>query len=184
MGTNFGEIGVEIPKYHLLHPSPDYEISKYYPSIVAQVTYYLVQLRGNLGGGFSILANYIGALGQPQNKKPKKIAMTAPVITESISVRVAEERGKEMTVTMQFVLPDEYKRVEKAPTPVDERVVTRGGGEEIWGGTGEVVERVEKLKKSLGRDGYKVAGQFLLARYNPSWTLPAFRTNENMIPIE
>ncbi|KAJ8623674.1 hypothetical protein MRB53_032204 [Persea americana] len=133
MGTNFGEIGVEIPKYHLLHPSSDYEISKYSPSIVAQVTYYLVQLRGNLGGGFSILANYIGALGQPQNKKPKKIAMTAPVITESISVRVAEEGGKEMTVTMQFVLPDEYKRVEKAPTPVDERVVTREEGERKYG---------------------------------------------------
>ncbi|XXG66375.1 hypothetical protein AAC387_Pa05g3870 [Persea americana] len=186
MGTIFGKIGVETPKYQVLHTSPDYEIRKYSPSIVAQVTYDPAQLRGNRDGGFSILANYIGALGQPQNKKPEKIAMTAPVITQSLdstaekiamtapviteSTGVAKEDGKkEKMVTMQFVLPDKYKRVEEAPLPVDERVVE---------------ERVEKLKRSLERDGYKVVGQFLLGRYNPPWTLPAFRTNEIMIPIE
>lgn len=211
MGIIFGKIGVETPKYQVLHTSPDYEIRKYSPSIVAQVTYDPAQLRGNRDGGFSILANYIGALGQPQNKKPEKIAMTAPVITQSLNstaekiamtapvitkstnASVAEAGSKkEMMVTMQFVLPDKYKRVEEAPLPVDERVVIREEGERKYGvvrfsgvATDEVVEeRVEKLKKILERDGYKVVGQFLLGRYNPPWTLPAFRTNEIMIPIE
>lgn len=43
---------------------------------------------------------------------------------------------------------------------------------------------MENLKKSLERDGYKVIDQFLLARYNPPWTLPAFNTNEVMLPVE
>ena len=45
-------------------------------------------------------------------------------------------------------------------------------------------ERVERLKQSLASDGYRVAGEFLLARYNPPWTRPPLRTNEVMIPIE
>lgn len=208
MGTIFGKISVETPKFEVLHTSPDYEIRKYSPSIVAQVTYDPAQLGGNRDGGFSILANYIGALGQPQNKKPEKIAMTAPVITQSSesaaekiamtapviteSASVAEKGDEAMMVTMQFVLPAKYNKVEEAPVPVDKRVVIREEVEKRYGvvrfsgvATDEVVEnRVEKLKKSLERDGYKVVGQFLLARYNPPWTLPALRTNEIMIPIE
>lgn len=208
MGTIFGKISVETPKFEVLHTSPDYEIRKYSPSIVAQVTYDPAQLGGNRDGGFSILANYIGALGQPQNKKPEKIAMTAPVITQSSesaaekiamtapvimeSASVAEKGDEAMMVTMQFVLPAKYNKVEEAPVPVDKRVVIREEVEKRYGvvrfsgvATDEVVEnRVEKLQKSLERDGYKVVGQFLLARYNPPWTLPAFRTNEIMIPIE
>lgn len=208
MGTIFGKISVETPKFEVLHTSPDYEIRKYSPSIVAQVTYDPAQLGGYRDGGFSILANYIGALGQPQNKKPEKIAMTAPVITQSSesaaekiamtapviteTASVAEKGDEAMMVTMQFVLPAKYNKVEEAPVPVDKRVVIREEVEKRYGvvrfsgvATDKVVEnRVEKLKKSLERDGYKVVGQFLLARYNPPWTLPAFRTNEIMIPIE
>lgn len=47
-----------------------------------------------------------------------------------------------------------------------------------------VVKKVEELRKGLERDGYKVIGEFLVARYNPPWTLPAFRTNEVLLPIE
>ena len=47
-----------------------------------------------------------------------------------------------------------------------------------------VRERVEKLRESLEKDGFKVVGDFLLGRYNPPWTIPAFRTNEVMIPVE
>ncbi|XP_058099514.1 heme-binding-like protein At3g10130, chloroplastic [Magnolia sinica] len=205
MGTIFGKIDVETPKFELLHSSPDYEIRKYPPSIVAQVTYSPSQLRGNRDGGFTILANYIGALGRPQNKKPEKIAMTAPVTTQTpkdttekiamtapVITHGASNGGDETMVTMQFVLPAKYQKVEEAPAPTDERVVIREEGERKYGvvrfggvATDEVVkEKVEKLKKSLERDGHGVIGEFLLARYNPPWTLPAFRTNEIMLPIE
>lgn len=195
-----GKITVETPKYEVIQSSADYEIRKYPPTVIAEVTYDPSQFRGNKDGGFTLLANYIGALGNPQNTKPEKIEMTAPVVTkygEKIEMTAPVvtkggegEEGKR--VTMQFLLPSKYRKAEEAPRPVDERVVIREEGERKYGvvkfggvATEEVVEaKVEKLKKSLERDGFKVIGKFLLARYNPPWTLPPFRTNEVMIPIE
>ncbi|KAF9590628.1 hypothetical protein IFM89_035946 [Coptis chinensis] len=37
----------------------------------------------------SVLASYIGVIGQPQNTKPKRIAMSAPVITLTESETIA-----------------------------------------------------------------------------------------------
>lgn len=179
MGMIFGKISVETPKYEVLKTTPDYEIRKYPPCVVAQVTYNPSQFKGNKDGGFMILANYIGALGNPQNKKPETIAMTAPVVTKS---------GDEDVMVMEFMLPDKYKKAEEAPEPVDERVVIREEKERKYGvvkfsgsATEEVVkERVGKLREGLERDGVKVVGEFLLGRFNPPWTLPMFKTNEVM----
>ncbi|XP_041023554.1 uncharacterized protein LOC121264452 [Juglans microcarpa x Juglans regia] len=203
MGMVFGRICVETPKYEVIQSSAAYEIRKYVPSVIAEITYDPSQFKGNKDGGFTVLANYIGALGNPQNTRPEKIAMTTPVITknpEKIAMTTpvvtktsgaGEEELKNM-VTMQFLLPAKYRKAEEAPRPVDERVVIREEGERKYGvvkfggvATEEVVKgKVEKLKQSLEEDGYKVIGQFLLARYNPPWTLPPFRTNEVMVPVE
>lgn len=196
----FGKISVETPKFEVIQSSADYEIRKYPPAVIAEVTYDPSQFRGNRDGGFSLLANYIGALGNPQNSKPEKIEMTAPVVTKygekiAMTAPVVTKGGegeRERTVTMQFLLPSKYKKAEEAPRPVDERVVITEEGERKYGvvkfggvATEEVVgAKAESLKKSLERDGYKVIGEALLARYNPPWTLPPFRTNEIMIPIE
>ncbi|KAL8197777.1 hypothetical protein R6Q57_024218 [Mikania cordata] len=195
MGMVFGKITVATPKFEVLQSTADYEIRQYSPSVAAEVTYDPAQLKGNKDGGFSILANYIGALGNPRNTTAEKIAMTAPVITKAEKIDmtapvVTKEKGG--MVTMQFILPEKYKTVAETPTPLDERVVIKAEGERKYGVVGfsgvanEVVvkEKVEKLTKDLERDGYKVAGEFVLARYNPPWTLPAFRTNEVMIPVE
>ena len=205
MGMIFGKISVETPKYEVIQSTNDYEVRRYPPSVIAQVTYDPSQFGGDKDGGFTLLANYIGALGNPQNTKPEKIAMTAPVITktpESSSEKIAmtapvvtksgggEEEKK--VVTMEFLLPAKYRRAEEAPEPVDKRVVIREEGERKYGAVrfGGVAservvdEKVDKLKKDLERDGFKVIGEFLLARYNPPWTLPPFRTNEVLIPIE
>ena len=205
MGMIFGKICVETPKYQMIKSLADYEIRKYPPSVIAEVTYDPSQFKGNKDGGFTVLANYIGALGKPQNSKPEKIAMTAPVITKTqessgekiamtapVVTKAGGEEGKKNMVIMQFLLPDKYQKAEEAPKPVDERVVIREEGERKYGVVkfggaateAVVVEKVEKLKKSLERDGYKITGEFLLARYNPPWTLAPFRTNEVMIPIE
>ncbi|KAE8099279.1 hypothetical protein FH972_017273 [Carpinus fangiana] len=205
MGMILGKICVETPKYQLIKSLADYEIRKYPPSVIAEITYDPSQFKGNKDGGFTVLANYIGVLGKPQNSKPEKIAMTAPVITKTqessgekiamtapVVTKAGGEEGKKNMVIMQFLLPDKYQRAEEAPKPVDERVVITEEGERKYGvvkfggaATEAVVEeKVEKLKKSLERDGYKITGEFLLARYNPPWTLAPFRTNEVMIPIE
>ncbi|KAF8110651.1 hypothetical protein N665_0081s0080 [Sinapis alba] len=131
-------------------------------------------------------------------KEGEKIAMTSPVITkegekiEMTSPVVTKEGGKKKTVTMQFLLPEMYKKAEEAPRPTDERVVIREEGGRKYGvvtfsgsaGERVVSEKVKKLTSDLERDGFKITGEFVLARYNPPWTLPPFRTNEVMIPIE
>ncbi|KAG8647715.1 uncharacterized protein LOC110623402 isoform X2 [Manihot esculenta] len=200
MGLILGKITVETPAYEVIKSTSEYEIRKYAPLVLAEFTYDPSQFKGNKDGGFMVLANYIGAVGNPQNNKPEKIAMTAPVITKTGGEKIAMTapvvtkegaEGKKL-VTMQFLLPAKYKKAEDAPRPTDERVVIREEGEKKYGvvkfggvATDKVVEeKVEKLKQSLERDGHKVAGEFVLARYNPPWTLPPFRTNEVMIPIE
>ncbi|CAK9159892.1 unnamed protein product [Ilex paraguariensis] len=118
-------------------------------------------------------------------KSSEKIAMTTPVVTKA-----GGDEGR--MVTMQFTLPAKYGKAEEAPKPVDERVVIREEGERKYAvvrfsgvASDEVVEgKVRGLKEWLERDGHKVVGEFVLARYNPPWTLPPFRTNEVMIPVE
>ncbi|GFY82293.1 SOUL heme-binding family protein [Actinidia rufa] len=103
-----------------------------------------------------------------------------------------EGREGNKAVTMQFTLPAKYQVASEAPQPVDERVILREEGERTYGvfrfGGGAsadvVAGKVAALRRSLERDGYKVVGEFLLGRYNPPWSLPAFRTNEVLLPIE
>ncbi|KAK6943564.1 SOUL hem-binding protein [Dillenia turbinata] len=196
MGMVLGKISVETPKYQVLKTTSDYEIRQYPPSTIAEFTYNPTQFKGDKDGGFQILANYIGAFGDPQNKKPEKIAMTAPVITKSsekiaMTAPVVTKEEKEL-VTMQFILPSHYGKAEEAPEPLDEKVVIREEGERKYGvvkfggvASEDIVkDKAGKLKECLTRDGYKVVGDFVLARYNPPFTLPPFRTNEVWIPIE
>lgn len=206
MGLILGKIKVETAKYEVIKSTADYEIRKYLSSVIAEVTYDPTQFKGNKDGGFTLLANYIGALGKPQNEKPEKIDMTAPVITKtSSSEQIAMtapvvtktggsgEEGENKTVTMQFILPSKYTKAEEVPKPLDERVVIREEGERKFGvvrfsgltSDAVVKGKVENLKKCLERDGYKVTGEYELARYNPPWlTLPPLRTNEVMVPVE
>ncbi|KAL0844476.1 hypothetical protein Bca101_017722 [Brassica carinata] len=201
MGMVFGKIAVETPKHTVVKSGDGYEIREYPPAVAVEVTYDPSEFKGDKDGGFMVLAKYIGVFGKPENQKPEKIAMTAPVITkegEKIAMTapvVTKEGGgekKKKTVTMQFLLPEMYKKAEDAPRPTDERVVIKeeGGrkyGVVTFGGTAVesvVSEKVKKLRRDLERDGFKITGDYVLARYNPPWTLPPFKTNEVMIPVE
>ncbi|KAF6176000.1 hypothetical protein GIB67_032623 [Kingdonia uniflora] len=184
MGMVLGKISVETPKYEVLQSNDDFEIRKYAPSVAAQCTYDPSLQGSNRDSGFTVLANYIGVLGKPHNTVPQKIAMTAPVVT-------SDDKERNM-VTMQFLLPSMYTKAEDAPKPTDERVVITEEGERKYGvvkfsgvAKDEIVEdKAGKLKEKLESEGFKVIGKYVLARYNPPWTLPAFRTNEIFIPIQ
>lgn len=197
----FGKIPVETPKYETIKTTDEYEIRNYPPRVVAQVTYDQSEVKDKDGYGFDILANYIGAFGNPKNVKntaPEQIAMTAPVITKetiAMTAPVVTKEGEGKTMTMEFMLPEKYKSVEEAPKPLDERVQLREQGEMKYGVVKfsglvrslkdkAVAEKTEKLRKCLERDGFRVIGDPILARYNPPWTLPFFRTNEIFMPVE
>jgi hypothetical protein len=203
MGMILGKIIVETPKHEVLHTGAGYEIRKYPPCIAAEFTYDPKEWKGDPDGGFTVLANYIGALGKPQNTKPENIAMTAPVITtagtggepEPIAMTapvITDDKQAPGKVTMQFLLPSKYAKVEEAPRPTDERVVIREVPERKFGvarfsgvATETAVrEKAEVLKAALEKDGHAIKGPFVLARYNPPFTLPPLRTNEVMFPVE
>ncbi|CAH8302302.1 unnamed protein product [Eruca vesicaria subsp. sativa] len=200
MGMVFGKIAVETPKHTVVKSGDGYEIREYPPAVAAEVTYDPSEFKGDRDGGFMVLAKYIGVFGKPENQKPEQIAMTAPVITkegEKIAMTapvVTKEGGggEKKMVTMQFLLPEMYKKAEDAPRPMDERVVIKEEGGRKYGvvkfsgnaNESVVSEKVKKLRSDLERDGFKITGEFVLARYNPPWTLPPFKTNEVMIPVE
>jgi hypothetical protein len=221
MGMVLGKITVETPKHEVLHTGAGYEIRRYPPCVAAEFTYDPKEWNGNADGGFTVLANYIGALGKPHNTKPEKIAMTAPVITsggggassEKIAMTapvitagaggepepvamtapvITDDQQAPGKVTMQFLLPSKYAKAEEAPRPTDERVVIREVPERKYGvvrfsgvaAVKTVREKAEGLRAALEKNGYTVKGPFVLARYNPPFTLPPLRTNEVMIPVE
>ncbi|CAA0830546.1 SOUL heme-binding family protein [Striga hermonthica] len=201
MGMILGKIGVETPKHEIIAAAAGYEIRKYPPAVVAEVTYDPAQFTSEKDGAFKILADYIGAFGEPRNARPERIAMTAPVLTAAapaperiaMTAPVVTAAGSGGMVTMGFILPAKYARAADAPLPVDGRVALRDEGERKYGvvrfggsAREEVVEeKASGLRECLERDGYRAAGDFVLARYNPPWiTLPPFRTNEVMIPVE
>ena len=41
-----------------------------------------------------------------------------------------------------------------------------------------------RLREALERDGFKIKGDWVLARYNPPFTLPFMKTNEVLFPLE
>lgn len=103
----FGKINVECYKYALIKKTDNYELRRYAPALFAQIR---CQNKGD-SDSFRALAKYIGVFGTPQNftteGAPKAIAMTAPVVNDSN--------------TMKFVLPSGFT-LDNAPRPTDERV--------------------------------------------------------------
>jgi hypothetical protein len=105
MGMMLGKITVETPRYKVLSErAGSFQIREYGSNIVAEVSY---EASKNRDSGFMVLANYIGALGNPQNVKPaallqegvgaaETIAMTAPVLM----AREKEEAGASESIAM------------------------------------------------------------------------------------
>lgn len=211
MGLIFGKISVETPKYKVASSGEDYEIREYDANIVAEVSYDPAESRG---GGFMILADYIGAVGKPHNAKGadkgEKIAMTAPVISSDAGDQQSEKiamtapvlieekpaeaggEGKKGPMVMQFVLPSKYTSLADVPHPTDPRVrvkevEARKYGVIKFNGVANdklVAEKLARLKQVLQEAKYTVIGQHVLAQYNPPWTIPYLRTNEVMLPVE
>ena len=49
----------------------------------------------------------------------------------------------------------------------------------------DVIEaQSSRLREALERDGYKIKGDWVLARYNPPFTLPFMKTNEVLYQVE
>ncbi|KAL3159386.1 hypothetical protein ABBQ38_009817 [Trebouxia sp. C0009 RCD-2024] len=174
------------PEFCILKKYKKYEIRRYKPFLVAEVTLNdSAQPKGSnidpaesdKGTAFKQLAGFLGK----KNERGQGLSMTTPVFSKS-------KQG-----VMQFYIGEGYKDVSEVPTPKNSSVKIRqepGGlyGVDLFSGNAKqprVNEREQQLRSWLQRDGTKPASdEWILAEYNVPWQLPGFKRNEILIPID
>jgi len=193
----FGKSSVEIALYRVLKSDSQQKIElRHYERLVLVSAPMVGGMDSGKNGAFYKLFSYISG----KNTERSKIAMTAPVFLDGtnentgvkipMTVPVFMEDAIEQP-TMSFVLPTSYT-LDTAPIPQDSdvklyevidyvvAVITFNG----------VLERenIDKHKAHLETwiesEGYKIAGVYKAAGYNPPFTIPALRRNEVLIPVE
>lgn len=186
---------VEKPEFEVLQEGDEYEIRRYPAYIVARVA-----IAGDpaeaMNDGFRPLADFIFGGNEPK----QKIAMTTPVTMEApsggeeiaMTTPVTQEAAEEETDLhfISFIMPAEYT-LETLPTPTNDAVTLKEIPERTvavhrFGWTGahhHMVKREKELRAKLAADGLETTGAAIYARYDPPWTMPIFRRNEVMIPV-
>ena len=173
----------EEPEYSIVKKTDVYEVRQYKKRTVAEVTY------GEEDSGFKVLFDYISGA----NEGSKEVEMTIPVtqskeIDMTVPVTQSTTDGK---MSMRFFLPMQYSK-QNAPQPNDERVriidlpaeyfavISYSG----FASDGNFEEHYTQLKAALDKDGMVIKGPPIKATYNSPFTLPFFRRNEAMYPLE
>lgn len=184
-------MAVEEPTYRVLERREAFEVRVYAPVVVAETS-----VAGEFGPAgneaFRLLAGYIFG----GNGGGKKIAMTAPVVTEprggtriAMTAPVAQERRGESWV-VSFTMPSEWT-LESLPVPDDPRVTLREVGPRrvaavsfsgTWG-VERFEEKTRELLDEIGKAGLVPASPPVYARYDPPWTPWFLRRNEILVPL-
>jgi hypothetical protein len=171
----FGESNVEIAPYEVLKSEPPYEVRHYESMVLVSAP---MSSLDDQASPFGKLFDYISG----DNSKSMDIPMTAPVFMD---------KNGEIMDMMSFVLPDDMD-MSSAPFPANTSVTL----EEITDYTVAVIQfngrlkddnintHEDKLRAWIDDNQYKITGDAKTAGYNPPFTLPAFRRNEVLIPIE
>lgn len=189
---------VEQPAFEKLARGDGYTIRRYPACVVAQVVIPAGTPEA-MNRGFSPLAEYIFGNNTAQSKiamtspvvqeaaPAERVAMTSPVLQESASTEDPATGGQ----VVQFVMPSKYT-LETLPTPKNPQVVLTTRAAQTyavvkfsWRGLDKHFRKKEAaLRKALERDGIPITGSPVYARFDPPWSLPIFRRNEVMIPID
>jgi hypothetical protein len=173
----------EEPKYEIIKKTDIYEVRRYEQRTVAQAKY------DKENSGFRILFDYISG----ENESATDVAMTIPVaqsteINMTAPVTQTNTRGK---MVMQFFLPKKYTKA-TAPRPKDGRidiidlpttyyaVISYSG----FASEKNFQTHHRKLKNALDESRITVSGPPIRATYNSPFTLPFFRRNEAMYPLD
>ena len=183
----FGGAAAPEPDYSVVLAEPPFELRDYGELVVATTP-----MTDGSGAAFGRLFDYISGA----NTGGRDIAMTAPVLNTDavdgtkIAMIAPVLQGREGAREMIFVLPGEMTP-QTAPVPTDPRVslatiparrvavVRYSGSMEKRASTEEA-----RLRDWLALKGLRPTGLAEVAGYNPPWTLPPFRRNEVLIPVE
>jgi hypothetical protein len=185
----------EEQKYVVEKTFPNFEIRRYEPCVLADVTVSAdFQSAGSIA--FRSLIGYISGSNEPN----KKIAMTSPVIQESdanvsstkiaMTSPVIQEAIKDSQV-VSFVMPAGMTMADM-PLPTNSKVSLRQMPEQLVAVskfTGRWTEsaydrQLAQLKQQLSVNGITEIGPPRFARFDPPWTPWFMRRNEIQIPIE
>ncbi|MDA9824663.1 heme-binding protein [Alphaproteobacteria bacterium] len=172
----------EEPKYKIIEKTDIYEVRRYEQRTVAQAKY------DEEDSGFRILFDYISG----KNESATDVAMTIPVAqsTEINMTAPVTQTDTRVKMVMQFFLPKKYTK-ETAPRPKDGRidiidlpaayyaVISYSG----FASEENFQKHHRKLKNELDESGITVSGPPIRATYNSPFTLPFFRRNEAMYPL-
>ena len=179
----------EQPAHAVLVDEPPFQLRRYAPSLVAEVT-----VTGDRDAatdrGFRPLADYIFAKG----RKGDAIAMTTPVQQAALGADAAATVGGAGTAAgryqVRFHMPAKWT-AETLPAPADPDIAIRTVPERALAvvtfsgrATDEAVRReAERLRGFMERRGLQGNGTVEYAYYDPPWTPPPLRRNEVMMGV-
>ena len=167
---------LETPTYKLIQKFEKFEIRDYGTVITAKTTVNS-DFRTSTYTGFRRVANFIFG----GNDQEKKIAMTAPVITQMKSPQ---------SHVVHFVMPSKYS-LETLPNPNLQNIeiekeelgiiaAMRFGG---WATEKRANRYIKTFLKQLQKKKIEIVGDIRVAQYNGPTTIPPFRKNEILIPV-
>ena len=188
-------MATETPKYTVLIQDGTFEVREYAPRLVAEVS-----VSGDLDAasreGFRLLAGFIfgdnrvvsNPLTTVTPAESSKIAMTAPVTVEPTEAGGSFSESRVWRI--EFTMPSEYTlatlpkpnnpSIQIREVPIRTYAVVHYSGMNTVGRINDETQRLLDWTKARG---LTIAGAPELARYNPPWTLPMFRRNEILIPV-
>lgn len=185
----FGGPSAPEPAYDVVRAAEPFEI-RAYPALTIAST----PMGSGENSAFQRLFDYISG----ENRGNREVAMTAPVIEQpsegaeiEMTAPVLQKAGPDGQTRMIFVLPAGMT-AETAPVPTDASVrIDTLPARQIAAirFTGlmreaDVDEARDDLRAWMEAEGLRADGPAEVAGYNPPWTLPWFRRNEILIPIE
>lgn len=183
----FGSAAAPEPDYAVVLAEPPFELRDYGELVVVKTA-----MNDGSRAAFGRLFDYISGA----NTGARDIAMTAPVLNadttdgDKIAMTAPVLQGRKNAREMVFILPDAMT-LETAPVPTDPGVsldtipprrvaVVRYSGSMSGGAEAEEA----RLRDWIGRKDLTPAGPAEVAGYNPPWTLPPYRRNEVLIPVD
>ena len=184
---------VETPKYSVVSSHAKFEVRRYEPRLVAEVTVTGTSKQAS-NAGFRILADFIFG----NNEAREDVAMTAPVDQTASSEAIAMTAPVDQTAAagetwvIAFTMPSQYT-LETLPKPRDGRVRIRelpAKSYAVWRFSGapsqEVVgARMAAFEAMVVDAGLEPSGAApTYARYDPPWTPSFVRRNEIFIELK
>lgn len=183
-------LAYEEPQYSVVRTYDDFELRQYEPFVVAEI---LVEGAFDEVGSqaFRGLFAYISEDDRPQGK----IAMTTPVIQQPVAGEAEEgtegdKLSNQGSYRFAFVMPAQY-RLEDLPLPKSAEVKIKQKPARLmaarrYSGTWSE-ERYRENEKvlitALAKEGLRVLGEPIFARYNAPFSLWFLRRNEVLIEV-